>query len=147
MVKQKGLLATIGLGAAAVGGYLLYRVIRKPKPDLKNAIVHYASTADEIPANYIATELKISKKLIAGETADEILNALMDYDVIITIGGSQANPIYRAAVESGLVPALTEPGQKVIKSIETAGVVIFFVAGYTASDTYAAAQDFVRQAK
>ena len=109
--------------------------------------MHYTSIADEIPANYIATELKISKKLIAGETADGILSALLDYNVIITLGGSQANPIYKAAVETGLVPALTEPGQKVVKSIETAGVVIFLVAGYTASDTYEAAQDFVRQAK
>ena len=147
MVKQKGLLTTIGLGAAAVGGYLLYRVIKKPKPDLKNAVVHYASTDDEIAANYIATELNISKKLIVGETADEILSALLDYSMIVTLGGSEANPVYRAAVESGLVPALTEPGQKVVKSIETAGVVIFLVAGYTASDTYEAAQDFVRQAR
>ena len=146
MVKQKGLLTVIGLGAAAVGGYLIYRVTKGKKPDLKNAVVHYTSIADDIPANYIVTELNIQSRLITG-TADEILTALAQYKMIITIGGQIANPLYSAAVAQGLVPEITTPGQKVVKSIETAGVVIFFVAGYTASDTFAAAQDFVKQSK
>ncbi|KKM88642.1 hypothetical protein LCGC14_1256690 [marine sediment metagenome] len=146
MVKQKGLLTVIGLGAVAVGGYLIYRVTKGKKPDLKNAVVHYTSIADDIPANYIVTELNIQSRLITG-TADEILTALAQYKMIITIGGQIANPLYSAAVAQGLVPEITTPGQKVVKSIETAGVVIFFVAGYTASDTFAAAQDFVKQSK
>lgn len=148
MVEQKGLLVVIGLGAAAVGGYLLYRVIKKPKPPLENAVVHYASTEDGIAANHISTELNIQSRLINSEsTADDILNALTEYDLIITLGGSDANPIYRAAEAQGLVPAITTPGQKVVKSIETAGTVIFFVAGFSAADTFEAAKDFVRQYK
>ena len=146
MVKQKGLFTVIGLGAVAVGGYLIYRVTKGKKPDLKNAVVHYTSIADDIPANYIVTELNIQSRLITG-TADEILTALAQYKMIITIGGQIANTLYSAAVAQGLVPEITTPGQKVVKSIETAGVVIFFVAGYTASDTFAAAQDFVKQSK
>ncbi len=146
MVKQKGLLAVIGLGAAAVGGYLLYRVTKGKKPDLKNAVVHYVSTDDVSAANLISVELNIPSRLVTG-TADEILTALAQYKMIITIGGQIANPLYSAAVAQGLVPEITTPGQKVVKSIETAGTVIFFVAGYSLSDTYAAAQDFVKQAK
>ncbi len=145
-MTDKTIPIVIGGVIVAVSGYLLYRTIKKGKEALLNPVVHYASVDDTISANHIAASLNIPSSLInTGAGASDIINQLINYSTIITLGGSEANSIYREAVALGFVSPLTTPGQKVVKLIQMAGKPVWLVAGYDPADTYAAAQDFVNK--
>ena len=63
------------------------------------------------------------------------------YRLYILLGGQAVNPIYRKFVETGDLPLLQKPGDKVIKRIGD----YVFIAGYEAPDTYEAVKEFIEK--